>query len=163
MRSIVLFALVVRLALPACGQNMGNPKFYPDDPLTKAPAPIPAKTVKLRKISDIYDYFLNDFGKPGEHWEKGQPGTRAKNVNTVGEVPDDEWYQGRHYFRPMTLEELQRGPDQAGPPSREGMWKVVGAKTEGITPGFTIVDQRGGATSSSSTRSNIRRSPPRRT
>lgn len=142
MRSIVLFALVVRFALPACGQNMGNPKFYRDDPLTKTPAPLPAKNVKLRKISDIYDYFLNDFGKPGEHWEKGQPGTQAKNINTLGEVPDDEWYTGRHYFRPMTLEELQRGPDQAGPPSRDGMWKVVAAKTEGITPGFTILDAR---------------------
>jgi hypothetical protein len=146
--SKVLSSALIALMLfqPAVGQTAGQargPKFYPDDPLRELPPPLPAKDVKPRKLNDFYDYLLNDFGKPGEHWERGQPGIPAKNVNTLGEVPEDDWYANRHYFRPMTLDELRRGPDRAGPPAPGGKWKVVAAKTEGITPGFTVLDARG--------------------
>jgi hypothetical protein len=43
----------------------------------------------------------------------------------------------------MTIEELVRGPDRDNPPSMDGPWKVLTAKSEGITPGFLIEDSRG--------------------
>ena len=143
MRKIIFFLIAISLGLQALSQPTKTRKFYPDDPLQAVPPPLPAKNVKSRKLHDFYDYLLNDFGKPGERWEKGQPGIPAQNTNTLGEVPDDAWYTNRHYFHPMTLEELQRGPDKTGPPAPNGKWKVVAAKTEGITPGFTIIDGQG--------------------
>ncbi len=143
--SLASFLLVVSFVVApiATAQPPGKPKFYPDDPLLSAPPPVPATKVKARKLNDLYDYLLNDFGKPGEHWKKAEQAIPAQNVNTLGEVPDDEWYVARHYFKPMTLEQLVAGPNVTGPPAQGGPWKVVAAKTEGITPGFTILDARG--------------------
>jgi len=43
----------------------------------------------------------------------------------------------------MTVEELVRGPGGDAAPSFSGPWTVVAAKTEGITPGFTVTDSNG--------------------
>jgi hypothetical protein len=118
------------------------PRFYPDDPLWTMPAPLPVKNAQLRKVSDVYDIFYNELGKPGEqHAPKGEP-IPARAVNTLGDVPDSEWYVNRHYRRPMTPGEIEKGPAGA-PPSRDGKWTVVAAKNEGVTAGFTIVDSTG--------------------
>ena len=39
----------------------------------------------------------------------------------------------------MTIEELVRGAGSRLP-STDGRWKIVSAKTDGVTPGFTIED-----------------------
>jgi hypothetical protein len=67
----------------------------------------------------------------------------ARGVNTLGEVPDSSWYTNRHYLHPMSIGELVRGPGNENPPAMDGPWRVVAAKTEGITPGFAILDPRG--------------------
>ena len=124
---------------PATAQT---PAFRTDDPLSVMPTPLPVRTAKLRKIADVYDVFFNELGKPGEKQPvKGLP-IAAKEVNTLGDVPDGEWYTNRHYRRRLTTAELSQGP--AGePPSRVGKWRVVAAKNEGVTPGFTITDATG--------------------
>src|SRR6185503_8305286 len=38
---------------------------------------------------------------------------------------------------------LERGPGNSNAPSKESPWRVVAAKTEGVTPGFTIRDAKG--------------------
>ena len=143
MRKIIFILVTIGLGLQALGQPARSPKFYPDDPIKAVPPPLPANSVTLRRLHDFYDYLLNDFSKPGERWEEGKPGIPAQNTNTLGEVPDDDWYTNRHYFHPMTLEELRRGPDKVGSPAEDGKWTVVAAKSEGISPGFTILDARG--------------------
>jgi len=65
------------------------------------------------------------------------------NVNTLDEIPDSSWYTNRHARRRLSLEELVRGPDLAPPPDASGTWTVIGGKSQGITPGLTIVDQKG--------------------
>ena len=55
----------------------------------------------------------------------------------------------------MTIEEVVRGPNQLDGPA-PGMWHVTGRPDSGITPKFTIRDERGNTYSSSS----IRRSSP---
>jgi hypothetical protein len=43
----------------------------------------------------------------------------------------------------MTIRELVRGPGDQNAPAAEGPWLVIGAKTEGVSPGFRIQDKRG--------------------
>jgi hypothetical protein len=67
----------------------------------------------------------------------------ASNVNSVDEVPNSSWFTNRIGLYPMSPDEVARGPVQDGGPSRSGPWTVVSAKTEGVTPGFNIRDERG--------------------
>lgn len=53
------------------------------------------------------------------------------------------WWERRHYWKRMTAAELARGSGDDSPPAMDGKWTVVSAKTEGITPGFVILDRHG--------------------
>jgi len=67
----------------------------------------------------------------------------AENVNSLDEVPNSTWFTNRIGLFPVTSEDAARGPSTGTGPDRRGAWTVVGAKTEGITPGFTIRDAVG--------------------
>ncbi len=116
-------------------------KFYADDPLWKEPAPRPVRQVATRQVDDLYDYLENSYVTPGRERKaaKGGPQT-ALDVNTLGEIPDNAWYTNRHAFHRMSIAELQRGPGNTTPPSKAGAWTIVGAKSDGVTPGFIIED-----------------------
>jgi hypothetical protein len=117
-------------------------RFYPDDPLLKEPAPRDASGVTVRKLDDYYDLIENSFtgkGKPNK--EVAPP--PARNINTLGEPMDGAWYTHRHYWKPMSDEDLARGPGGKNPPSSDGPWRITSAKTEGISPGFVMKDSKG--------------------
>ncbi len=140
---VIILALQFTLLLSA-------EKFYADDPLEEMPAPLSVKELETRKLNDVYDLFENTFRQPGERQAKREKGREAaalipsQAVNTLGEVPDDPaWFTNRIGSRPMSIEELVRGPGTDRPPSMEGTWKIVGAKTSGVTPGFRIRDSAG--------------------
>lgn len=116
-------------------------RFYPDDPLEKEPVPRNVDKVLSRKLSDYYDLFSHQFGKLGERQPKSGPPIRAKGVNTLGEPMEGAWWVKRHYYRRMSPDELKRGPAVSGPPVG-AKWTVIGAKSEGITPGFTVLDEK---------------------
>ena len=118
-------------------------KFFADDPIENWPRPANAGLVKPRRINEYYDFFQNSLFRPGESQRKTGSIIPAAAVNTLGEVPDNEWYTNRHYRRRMSIDELVRGPGNSAPPSMKLQWRVVAAKNEGITPGFTIVDGDG--------------------
>ena len=132
MKRIAFFLL---LASPVPGQ-----RFLADDPLEREPRPRSVGQLLNRKFSDYYDLFSNQFAERGKKQPKSGPPVRALAVNTLGEPLDSSWYQRRHYYRRMSIEELTRGPGQRTPPSTAGKWTVVAAKSEGVTPGFTIID-----------------------
>jgi len=67
----------------------------------------------------------------------------AANVNSLDEVPNSSWFTNRIGTRPMTAEEVGRGPTQGDGPDRSAPWTVTSAKTQGVTPGFNIKDARG--------------------
>ncbi|MBL8173572.1 MAG: hypothetical protein JNK48_02825 [Bryobacterales bacterium] len=119
--------------------SLAGQRFYADDPLEFEPKPRNVPMAANRKLSDYYDLFSNQFGRPGErNSELGEP-TRAKGVSTLGEPMQGAWWMKRHYYKRMSLEALQLGAGGRTPPS-EGKWTIVSAKNEGVTPGFTVVD-----------------------
>jgi hypothetical protein len=127
------------LLLTAAAQLSGK-RFYSDDPLPAEPKNRNVATVENRKLSDYYDLFSHQFAELGERHPVNGPPIRAKGVNTLGEPMDGAWWARRHYYKRMSLEELKRGPGQSQQPPADGKWRIVGAKTEGVTPGFTIRD-----------------------
>jgi hypothetical protein len=128
---------------PASTGGSARRKFFNDDPLWKEPKPRPVTKVKTIEIDNLYDFIEESFVVPRRQKSIERSGQSvALNINTVDEVPDSEWYTNRHARRPMTIEELVRGQGNANPPDA-GKWRVVSAKTDGVTPGFVIEDARG--------------------
>jgi hypothetical protein len=97
------------------------------------PPPVSAK-VAPRKTDALYDFVQQSF-QPDP-----RPATPSLGVNTLGEVPDSEWFTNRHGSRRMSLEELRRGPGDGNPPRPP--YRVVGGKIDGITPGFRMLDAK---------------------
>ncbi len=131
-----VFAFFVFSALPAMPQ-----KFRSDDPLLLEPPPMPVEKVLPRKFSDYFDFFYSTFGEPGDQNKRKARPVPAMGVNTLGEPMAGAWWEPRHYYRRMSIEELIRGPGNSTPPA-EGPLTVVKAKTEGITPGFDVIDSK---------------------
>lgn len=110
-------------------------KFYPDDPVQSDPKPLPVGTIHKDSIYSLYDYFYQTVRQEPR---KAGP---AQGVNTLGEVPDNAWFTNRHGRTRMTRDALKQGPGNENAP--QPPFVIVGAKTEGITPGFTMKDARG--------------------
>ena len=135
-----LFA-VAMLATQSWGQE-AEKKFYADDPLLTEPAPHPVKSIRTRHVDEVYDFLYNSFAVPHLKGKAvhGKP-RRALDANTLGDAPDSPWYTKRHFFKRMSIEDLKRGPGNSTPPSPSGRWRVVSAKSDGLTPGFVIEDE----------------------
>jgi len=114
------------------------PKFLPDDPLWVDPDRLSIPKPKEIQLSQIYDFLENTFAHPG-----GDRSQRAQNINTLGEVPDSSWFTNRIGLHPMTVDEVVRGPNKGSGPDMSSPWAIIRAKSQGITPGFTIRDGRG--------------------
>lgn len=115
----------------------GIPHFYPDDPLWHEPKPLPVQNPLTRDIDPLYDFAIMSVATPGVEPEP----VHAVNTNTVDEVPDSLWYTNRNYRHPMTIEQLRQGATRGNAPVPP--FKVVGAKLQGVTPGFQMKDARG--------------------
>jgi hypothetical protein len=110
------------------------PRFYDDDPLSREPIHAVSKMVRFEPDL-FYDTIENVFARPGDKdFDK-----RAGNVNTVDEVMDGAWFTNRAGTVPLTAGEVARGANSGDGPA-PGKWLVVSAKSDGVTPGFTIRD-----------------------
>lgn len=114
------------------------PQFYPDDPIAREPETQDASGATPWDINLFYDLSYNLFVMPGKVGEN----VRAGNVNTIDEVPDSSWFTNRIGSRPMTIEELRRGP-VAGPPPAPESWTITREKSAGAAAGFTAKDANG--------------------
>src|SRR5436190_17234197 len=121
----------------------GKPKFAADDPIWAEPKPRAVRDPKAVKIDDLYDFVEQSFVAPHRVKSAKRAKLPAQNVNTLGEVPDSEWYTNRHARRAMSIEELVRGAGDTNPPDPDGVWRIISAKSEGVTPGFQIEDRHG--------------------
>jgi hypothetical protein len=67
---------------------------------------------------------------------------RAQNINTIDEVPDSDWFTNRILARPMSMDELTKGPNSGTGPA-PGTLVIIHAKRSGVSPGFTVRDSAG--------------------
>ena len=115
-----------------------SPRFYPDDPIAREPESRDASKAALYDKSELYDLTYNLFVN-----SKHEPsGLRARNINTIDEVPDSSWFTNRVGTRAITIEELVRGANVGAPPD-PSKWVVIREKTSGVHPGFTARDAKG--------------------
>ena len=114
------------------------PRFYPDDPIAREPDSRDASKTKGYDIGSLYEMLNNLFVIA--NYEPS--GLRAKNINTIDEVPDSSWFTNRIGAHPITTEELARGPVVGAPPD-PSKWVLIREKTSGAHPGFTARDAKG--------------------
>jgi len=138
-RAALLTAAAAIVAVAAFAPLRGaSLKFYRDDPLAREPESADAAHVARQQIDLLPDLMLNLFVPPGD-LEKN---VRARDINTIDEVPDSSWFTNRIYAQPLTVEDVTRGPN-ADPGPAPGRWTITAAKVVGFAPGFTMRDSRG--------------------
>ncbi len=92
----------------------------------------PQITGRLKRATDLARLVRIVAGIPKE----------AANVNALDEVPDSSWYTNRQGLRPMSMEELVRGPGSSHSPDFTGAI-IIKVKSEGVTPGLQLKDKTG--------------------
>ena len=90
-------------------------------------------TEPTKQIFDLSSHFRKLFGSPKQ----------AMNVDPFDEVYNSSWFTNRNAVSQMSLEEIAKGPDVGYGPDTSGVWTIFRAKAEGVTPGFSIIDNRG--------------------
>jgi hypothetical protein len=134
------------LIIISCSQNtiFKVPQTIPDD---RNHVPKPAsKNFHLygeyfdRQIILQLDEFF-DFSRQ----YRNLTGTRKEsiNVDAFGEVANSSWFTNRNSFKKMSGQELIRGPNSGSGPDKSGFWTITRAKVQGVTPGFSIKDNKG--------------------
>jgi hypothetical protein len=131
---LVLGALV----LASISSRAATPKFYDDDPIWQEPITQDVKNATRYEPDLTYQSLENLFTRPGDK----VLGQRAKNINTVDEVPDGNFFVNRAGRLPLTPAIVARASNVSNGPA-PGKWLVVSAKSDGVTPGFTIRDSAG--------------------
>lgn len=112
------------------------PKFFSDDPLWNEPISQNVTQARDYEPNLIYQSLQGLLSKPGDK----NPNVRAKNINTVDQVPDGMFYVNRAGRMPLTPAIVARGSNTSDGPV-PGPWTVVSGKSDGVTPGFTIRDK----------------------
>ena len=128
-------ALCVAAAL-TMASSAASPRFYGDDPVWREADTQDASAMKPLEVDLLADLATNLLGS------RTVTAGRAKNLNTVDEVPDSSWYTNRAAARPLTPADVFRGPDTT-PGPEPGIWTVTSSKSDGVTPGFTVKDAKG--------------------
>jgi hypothetical protein len=115
-----------------------SPRFYRDDPIVRDPEPQDASVAALSEVDLMYELTYNLFALPG----RKPSGLRAQNVNTIDELPDSSWFTNRVGTRPLTIDEIVRGPNVGQPPD-PSRWVIFREKTSGGHAGITAKDANG--------------------
>ena len=129
--------VAVLLAASSLAISAQTRRFYPDDPIWREPVTQDVKTAVRYEPDLAYQTIENLFLRPGDP----VVGQRAKNINTVDEVPDGAYFVNRAGRAPLTPALVARAANVDNGPA-PGKWTVVSAKSDGVTPGFTIRDAR---------------------
>jgi hypothetical protein len=112
-------------------------KFFNDDPIWVEHDTEDASGMKPLEVNLTVDLIYNSIAG-----RDPVASVRAKNLNTVDEVPDSSWFTNRAGHRPLSTDDIAKGPDTTSGPA-PGPWTVTSSKSDGVTPGFTIKDANG--------------------
>lgn len=130
-----IFLTLLALAAVAWSVSAQSRRFFPDDPIWREPVTQDVKNAKRYEPDLAYQTLENLFWRPGDR----VIGQRARNINTVDEVPDGPFFVNRAGRLPLTPALVARAANTSDGPAA-GPWTVVSAKSDGVTPGFTIRD-----------------------
>jgi hypothetical protein len=134
----LVVAAIAAISLTAGVRSQQKPRFYSDDPITREPESQDASKARLYEIQQMYEMVYNLFVNPSYK----PSGLRAKNVNTIDEVPDSSWFTNRIGTTPIAPDAIARGPIVGAPPD-PSHWVLIREKTAGVHPGFTARDAKG--------------------
>lgn len=113
----------------------------------RAPLTRDADQVSFAKApEEYYSPFAWDGGNymvfhPVARFFAVDPAGPATNVNAFDEVPDSSWFENRLGIRPMTRDEVSRGPcpeKELDPGAPDGSWLIDKGKDNGANPGFRV-------------------------
>ena len=133
-----LLLVLALLGLGAQAVSTKGPHFYADDPIAREPESQDASKTQPYDIGSIYEIVTNLFVTSGYK----PSGLRAKNLNTIDEVPDSNWFTNRIGSTRVTTDEIARGPIRGAAPD-PSRWVLIREKTSGAHPGFTARDAKG--------------------
>ncbi len=123
--------VVLLCALVAAPVSTQTPRFYSDDPIAREPDSRDASGVQPWDIGLMYELSNNLFVtanyKPSN--------TRARNINTIDEVPDSSWFTNRIGSTEVSASEVARGPE-IGPPPAPGTMGDHPRENGGRQPGL---------------------------
>src|SRR5262249_20016122 len=122
-QALLMALLTAAMWSRADGQT---PRFFPDDPIQAMATPLPVMKPQKQSINEGLDFLMKS-----SRW-KSRPATPAAAVNTLGEVPDCEWFTNRHARHRMTRQQLQEGGYSGEAPIPP--FSVIRGKSDGIMP-----------------------------
>jgi len=137
---VLVLAVLVEPAVRSAQNRPGpRPALWKDQDTASIAEPA------LHEETLQYDFFHSTFGQaPLSFVSRLGQYQPAWNVNAWEEVPDSSWYTNRNHLRPMTPEEVYRGPNQGPGPEVSGPFVILRGKDAGTSPGLgRIRDARG--------------------
>ena len=111
-RLAIVSVLLIVCSLPGGTVTTTSPWFYRDDPIVREPESQDASRAQPFDLVELYETAYGLFVKP----DYKPSGLRAKNLNTIDEVPDSSWFSNRIGSRRITTDEIARGPIAGDPP-----------------------------------------------
>ena len=99
-----------------------GPRFFPDDPIWREPMTQDVKTAARYEPDLAFQTIENLFLRPGDP----VLGQRAKNINTVDEVPDGPYFVNRAGRMPLTPAIVARAANTSmGPAPGKWTWFLM--------------------------------------
>ena len=92
--------LVVSIAVSSLTLGAQSRRFFPDDPIWQEPVTQDVKDAARYEPDLAYQTIENLFWRPGDK----VLGQRAKNINTVDEVPDGPYFVNRAGLALLAIE-----------------------------------------------------------
>jgi len=136
--SALLTGSVCALGLLNSAVSSQSLHFFSDDPIVREPESQDASKAQPYQIGSLYEMTHNLFVTSGYK----PSGLRAKDINTIDEVPDSSWFTNRIGTTTVTVDDIARGANRGAPPD-PSRWVILREKTSGSHPGFTARDAKG--------------------
>jgi hypothetical protein len=143
--ALVGFAVGATVALSGCGASRVPPPQRPEPVAWADTLPIaePAAREPLEAGKILDDALAGEVSRVISLRRAVGAQHEALNVTRFDDVVPSAWYEPRNTVRPMTPDEVFRGPTTSAGPDTTGPLEIVSAKVQGISPGFNIRDRRG--------------------
>ncbi len=136
-RTAALLSVIGATAFSTMPGTAAQQKFMQDDPIAVERDSQDASGMKPHEPNLFVDFAYNVIAGRGS-----EDVVRAKNVNTIDEVPDSSWYTNRAGRLALTPADVATGPNTTLGPAT-GPWTITSSKSDGVTPGFTVIDANG--------------------